>query len=311
DYDYDYDDGGGGGGADGGCGARPLAHLTDETGGESDSQKLSEPRRARKGAGGGGGGGGGSSTNPLSEASSAIETENNGLLVDVPCGSGYPFVTSNYTIYPLLCGFCRRIDKHNDYTWVSRDQQIGPEDGLTGGYFIRVIKEEGEPEELPPEKEGDPKRTIKRYIYTIDTVSLVVAGEKKMSPKEHEEYLKKKGVDIPEEGSSKGCDPPNPWLLDKSTGYKDRLRFIGVVYKDTKNDLPFWSTFFADPPKRIMAYAQAQVYNHLAEDTFTQDWRVRLERASLLESFIQKKGKDTGMGKKNFASDFLNTVNNH
>ena len=90
----------------------------------------------------------------------------------------------------------------------------------------------------------------------------------------------------------------------------DRLRFIGLVYKDIdEKELPFWSGFFDTPPRRHIAYAQAEVYNHLSEDTFTQDWRVRLEHATLLKSFLSKTG-GAGLGSE-FVVESLGTVNNH
>jgi hypothetical protein len=121
------------------------------------------------------------------------------------------------------------------------------------------------------------------------------------------------------DGNTKGCNKPFPWLLDKSTGYQDRLRFIGAVYKNVDEDPPFWNTFFskpesAYPPPRIIAYAQAQVYNYLSEDLFTQDWRVRLEQATLLSSFLSSDKENTpssGMTSSNFVDDFIESVNNH
>jgi hypothetical protein len=60
----------------------------------------------------------------------------------------------------------------------------------------------------------------------------------------------------------------------------------------------------------IIAYAQGQVYNYLSEDTFTQDWRVRLEQATLLESLVQS-GKGGALSKQGFASSVIGEVNNH
>ena len=59
-----------------------------------------------------------------------------------------------------------------------------------------------------------------------------------------------------------------------------------------------------------MAYAQAQVYNYLSEDTFTQDWRVRLEHATLLETLLgDEKGK--ALGSVGGFSSVIKKVNNH
>lgn len=125
-----------------------------------------------------------------------------------------------------------------------------------------------------------------------------------------------KKIGCPNGTNSGACSAdkkPNPWVLKTGTSKKDRenfqnrLRFISVVYKDLDKDPPFWSTFFDSPPKRVMAYGQAQVYNYLSEDTFTQDWRVRLERASLLGDYL-KNFPVPGMNK---ALGPLDAVNNH
>jgi hypothetical protein len=134
-----------------------------------------------------------------------------------------------------------------------------------------------------------------------------------MTPEQFQDYLKKNGKDVDTSASSgsTGCEKPKPWLLDQGTTdkskeeFQNRLRFISFVYKDLEDDPPFWSTFFDQPPKRIMAYGQAQTYNYLSEDTFTQDWRVRLEQANLLNAFLKK----TGL--VNVAGGFVGAVNNH
>lgn len=210
--------------------------------------------------------------------------------------------------------YARPIKEWNKFTWVSGTGHTigGPE--TAGGYFIRVDKRE-----IDPKEEGaDPT-----YRFVVETVVLVDAGTKEMDQDEFKEYLKTEGQgDVKTDGSksSESCDKPEPFVLDKGQGaqaqkdFQDRLRFIGVVWDDTDDAPPFWSNFFADPPPTIIAYAQSQVYNYLSEDTFTQDWRVRLEQASLLEDLVKsgKAGKMGGEdGNKGFINALIREVNNH
>lgn len=241
--------------------------------------------------------------------------------IDIPCnGMVYP----NYT--PPASGFnstqpgsilcipsglnaCDRIDQWSQFTWYSGShQKNGPK--TVGGYFMRVGKRE-----IQPDNEDDPVR----YVYIVETVSMVGAGEKEMSQKDFEKYLEESGgqdVDTEASSSSSGCDKPEPWVLDKGDSQQDqeefenKLRFIGVVYRDISEDRPFWSNYFSEPPEALVAYAQAQVYNHLSEDTFTQDWRVRLERAGLLEELLGSQ-KGQGLGSLGSFGDIIGTVNNH
>jgi len=191
------------------------------------------------------------------------------------------------------CGFgfqeCKRIDDWSEFTWYSSSgSKIDPEKRV-GGYFMRVGRAT-----IEPENENE----VTKYRYIVETVSLVDAGTTEMDQEEFKKYLEEN-----KKGDGKKADPsdssscgnkPEPFVLNKGTTAKDeekfqnKLRFIGVVYRNIEQDQPFWSGYFKEPPKVLAAYAQAQVYNHLAEDTFTQDWRVRLEQASLLEGAVEK-----------------------
>lgn len=213
--------------------------------------------------------------------------------------------------HPLQCGQnCQRIDKFKEFTWFSGEHIKGGAKNI-GGYFIRVSP----PIKIEPEKDGGKTK----YRYVVEAVMMASAGEKAMTPAQQKKYLASHGQkNVNTEGNAKqasGCrddQKPSPWMLDRGTSKQDeedfqnRLRFISFVYKNL-DDSPFWTTFFDSPPKRVMAYGQAQVYNYLAEDTFTQDWRVRLERASLLQDFVGKipiPGFD-------FAAKGVDMVNNH
>jgi hypothetical protein len=196
-----------------------------------------------------------------------------------------------------------KISNVNEFTWYSGDHvRNGPK--TVGGYFIRSARRQTKFKD----QDGADK-----YVYVIEAVSMVSAGEVEMTPDEFEDYLKEhdQDIDTSASSSSTGCDKPKPWVLDSGStdqqkkDFQNSLRFIALVYKDLEDDQPFWSTFFDSPPKRIIAYGQAQVYNYLEEDTFTQDWRVRLERANLLESFLEK------VGVLDIAGGFVGAVNNH
>ena len=199
---------------------------------------------------------------------------------------------------------CKKISEFGEFTWYSGEHVRRGEKNV-GGYFIRVNRRTIEPKE-----KGDPTR----YTYIVETVSMVSAGEKEMTQKEHKEYLEKHGKGVNTEGtkSSRGCEKPKPWVLDTGKSqqerdkFQNRLRFIALVYKNTDENPPFWNVFFDQTPERVIAYGQAQVYNYLSEDTFTQDWRVRLEQASLLEDFVKK---IPGLGA--LSSGPLDAVNNH
>jgi hypothetical protein len=206
---------------------------------------------------------------------------------------------------------CRRIDEWGQFTWYSGNHiKNGPKD--IGGYFMRVGKRTIE----PPEDEPD---TPTKYVYIVETVSLVGAGTKEMSQQEFEDYMNQNnqtGEDLDTEASSSssGCTKPEPYVLDKEDSgdnedFYNKLRFMSVVYRDISDDRPFWSNYFDEPPEALVAYSQAQVYNHLAEDTFTQDWRVRLEQASLLEKLVDS-GKMPGGGLGQFGN-VISTINNH
>jgi hypothetical protein len=241
------------------------------------------------------------------------DSESSGPLVSAACRagnsrSGYPQYNLAISNLAMCFSFgCDNIKNLSQFVWVGGGQTPGGSE-IKGGYFIRVLDKK----EFDATEEN-PKKT---YEYTIETVVLVDAGEKLMTQKEFDEYLKKhKGVNAEGGGTgSEGCTKPKPYMLEKDKpGYANRMRFIGLVEKDIVP--PFWSTFFTNPPEKMIAYSQAQVYNHLQEDTFTQDWRVRLEHATLLEEFL-KSDKSQGKGssvksKPGLLETVLGTVNNH
>lgn len=206
---------------------------------------------------------------------------------------------------------CKRIDKWSEFTWYSSNphQKNSPNKKI-GGYFLRMNKRTIDPEE----EGGDPT-----YVYIVETVSMVSAGTTTMDQEEFKKYLEENnegdGAKAEPSDNSNCGNKPKPFVLDKGTSesdaekFQNKLRFIGVVYRDISNEQPFWSGFYETPPNTIIAYSQAQVYNHLSEDTFTQDWRVRLEQASLLEQVLEKVAGGGSIAEE--AASALGAINNH
>jgi len=73
---------------------------------------------------------------------------------------------------------------------------------------------------------------------------------------------------------------PRPHLLD--SGAEDQLRYLAFLYRARPVRVAP-GTFVAPLGPHRLAYAQARVYNPTSFDLFTQDWRVALEPASLIE----------------------------
>jgi hypothetical protein len=91
---------------------------------------------------------------------------------------------------------------------------------------------------------------------------------------------KEKDDGKPTDGRAAQNDDPTPYLLDDDA--EEKLRYLAVVYRSREIQAAAGYFKAALGPHRL-AYAQARVYNPTAFDTFTQDWRVTLEPASLLD----------------------------
>lgn len=188
----------------------------------------------------------------------------------------------------------------------SRGSSIGES---AGTYYLKVDR-------TAVEVANDDGSTRNMYQYEIDEYMLVNAGEKEMEGEELEEYIEEKGGDIdpPTPATGAECGSfPIPHLLPEDA--EDGLRFFSVVRHDLggegQSQRPFWSNYFTASPSSFTGFSQAQVYNDLSTDMFTQDWRVRLERATLLEAALARV-EELGLGViAGTASDVLTTVNNH
>lgn len=82
-------------------------------------------------------------------------------------------------------------------------------------------------------------------------------------------------------GSRCGSQRPDPYLLDDR---QDGLSFFAIAHRPNRKVF-FRGTSVGEPPD-FDAYAQVEIYNGVngsTPDAYTQDWRVRLAPASLLE----------------------------
>jgi hypothetical protein len=83
-----------------------------------------------------------------------------------------------------------------------------------------------------------------------------------------------------------GSGDPVPYLLGSRAGsdaeVRSELHYLAVVYRSRRQAAA--PNYFVSPAgTHRLAYAQARVYNPTAFDLFTQDWRVTLEPASMIE----------------------------
>lgn len=170
------------------------------------------------------------------------------------------------------------------------------------------------------------------YQYKLEAISLTSAGKQTLQGQSLKDYLEEEYGANTSQGNSHGggqCGSyPIPHLLVDEDSTPDKLRYFAVVSRELAGDKrPFWTDYFrqvsgqntiyAPNGKRgsdtvtFRGFAQAQVYNELSADTFTQDWRVRLERASLLQSALDR-GNELGLGfLTGPIGQVLDTVNNH
>jgi hypothetical protein len=94
--------------------------------------------------------------------------------------------------------------------------------------------------------------------------------------------------------AGRGCSGgplPRPYLLRDEP---DALRYLAVAHRPNRRI--FFPPSFLEEPPDLVTYSQVEIYNGVSEDTFTQDWRVRLERATLLEEPLR------GLGRSRFFS---------
>ena len=89
-------------------------------------------------------------------------------------------------------------------------------------------------------------------------------------------------------GQAGGCgELPKPYLLRNEN---DALKFL-VVTRHANRRIFFASEKFLEDPPTLYTYSQVEVYSGISADTFNQDWRVRLERAYLIEKPFERLGE--------------------
>ena len=253
---------------------------------------------------------------PIRAGRQALINERDRGTQTASCGSGYAtaWYTAPGSIVPSRVGLNRHPDyMHYEVTsdGLHRRARSAPFNENTGTYFLYVEREDRE----VTLEDGTKK---KEYRYSLDEFILSSAGKKKLEGEELDEYLEEEygaeaeGLEA-EAGASCGEFPIPHLLVEESD---DRLRFFAVVKHELNGDSgqngkPFWSNYFTASPTSFTGFSQAQVYNDLSTDMFTQDWRVRLERTTLLEAALSRV-EEMGLGTiAETASDVLTTVNNH
>lgn len=66
------------------------------------------------------------------------------------------------------------------------------------------------------------------------------------------------------------------------TSAKQDLNYLGIAWRPTESI--FMQAKFVNPQKYICSYGQVRVFNSTSFDLFTQDWRVKLVKADLLDA---------------------------
>lgn len=81
------------------------------------------------------------------------------------------------------------------------------------------------------------------------------------------------------------CPMPEPMLLDPGN---DGLSYLVLAWKPNRK--LFFQGRTIDEPPGLLTYAQVEIYNGIHDDTYTQDWRVRLAPADLVGRPLDKLG---------------------
>lgn len=92
-------------------------------------------------------------------------------------------------------------------------------------------------------------------------------------------------------GGRCGSSRPEPYLLDTAA---DGLSYLAIAYRPNRRI--FFTGPQVDEPPDLYTYAQVEIYNGVngsTPDAYTQDWRVRLAPASLIERPFEIFGQTT------------------
>jgi hypothetical protein len=160
-----------------------------------------------------------------------------------------------------LDGDPRAVDPPEDRScdWTPPGQSMG-----SGRY--RLVREIVETADV--DANGNP---IRRYRYEFTEYLFLSARVPVRTPQR---------PSIPLPSGRPSSENPDPYLLEADA--TDDLRYLAVTYR-SRDDRAAPRYFTSAFGTHRLAYAQARVYNPTAFDTFTQDWRVTLEPASLIE----------------------------
>lgn len=143
--------------------------------------------------------------------------------------------------------------------------------GSPSGRGYRLVEENVEVSGTKPD--GTP---IYKYRYRVWEYSFVVASVSGAAP-----------ADEVFANPPSGSDEPFPLLLGARSGdtadeVRRELRYLALTYRSQRSTIaPAY--FLSALGQHRLTYAQARVYNPTAFDLFTQDWRVTLEPASMVE----------------------------
>lgn len=130
---------------------------------------------------------------------------------------------------------------------------------------------------------GSAEDGTRRYVYTLELWQLAELPEVETTLDE-DDLRDRRGQE--DDGE---CPKIVPYALDDSN---DGLRFLVLAARPV--DYPIFEPGFRGrAPERLWTYAQVEVYNGLSEeaateyDIYTQDWRVHLVPADLLETPVE------------------------
>ncbi len=109
------------------------------------------------------------------------------------------------------------------------------------------------------------------YTYTLDEWVITELPKKNQT------------VNVEDDGGK--CKAPLPYILRSELlgEYNGGERQYFLIAKRSRRSLIFPESFIGNPPRDQLTFAQIEIYNAVSDDMFTQDWRVRLQRATVLE----------------------------
>ena len=88
--------------------------------------------------------------------------------------------------------------------------------------------------------------------------------------------------DAPRPSLLKGTNRSTNRSVEALRAAQDDLNYLGIAWRQSESI--FMPVRFANPREWICAYGQARVFNSTSFDLFTQDWRVKLVKADMLEN---------------------------